>query len=176
MKHNRDKGVDYCVDHDAHVNDLHHQWIPKDPNGDPIFFVLPTEMQKQFDERLATCEAAWREGEPLAIAEAVTWTLHYRQPLKAWLEQAVFELAMDRRTKSQAARLKAAGKRLIRYQRVRDLREGGMTWEAAYARAGELLKCSDATAEEDYAAVKRDLKANRYGKYFNLKDKRYYGR
>jgi hypothetical protein len=175
MRQKRDKGLHVGVlDHDAHVNDLHHQWIPRDANGDPIFFVLPPKLQEQFDERLALCEAAWREGEPLAIAEAQTWTFIYRQPVKAWLEQAVVELAMSRRTKTQAARIKAAGKRLIRYQRVRDLHEAGMTWDAAHARAGELLKCSDATAKADYAAVKRDLKAGRYGKYFNLKDKRYY--
>jgi hypothetical protein len=187
--------MDDQLDHDAHVQDYRHQGIPRDANGVPIFLILPAALQAQLDEDLAQCEAAWREGEPLAVAEAVTLLRIHRQPNPMWLDQAVVELAIGRRTKGQATRHLEAMKRLVRYRTVRDLKircvtakDGSkiyervgpdeISWEEAHERAFELLKGTLAagsarTMKEHYGEVQRDLNEGRSGLYFNLKDRRY---
>lgn len=146
---------------------------------------------------MAACEAAWREGEPLAVAEAATWTHQYQQPIPAWLEQAIVELAMARRSDAQAKRHAESGLHLVRYMTVRDLKVGTpvgasapgqpgrytppavrMSWDEAREQAAELLAGTPAaggadTMKRSYDIVKRDLKARHAGKYFTLKDRRY---
>ena len=132
----------------------------------------------KFQREMRKCEAAWREGEPLAVAEAVTLTYFYRQPPQAWLEQAVVNLAIGGRTKQQAKRHLADNIKFFRFQAVRDLHASGYSWEVAYEIAAErLAKTSMAgsavTMKADYAKVMRDFKAKRFGKYFILRDKRF---
>ena len=136
---------------------------------------------------MSSCKAAWGEGEPLAVAEAETWAFLYRQPIPAWLERAVFDLAIGRRSKSQAKRLRNAAIQMARYSTVRDLKVGipGLydpitaetPWERIYAMASEGLAGSRAAGSADtmkkaYQNVRRDLKKGRGGKYFTLKDRR----
>jgi hypothetical protein len=64
--------------------------------------ILPAGMRANYKQQMMQCKAAWREGEPLAVAEAQTRTHIYQQTIPAWLERAVVELAMVRRTKQQA--------------------------------------------------------------------------
>jgi hypothetical protein len=163
-----------------------HRGIPRDEHGVPVLFVLPPAMRARYDEKLARCEAAWREGEPLAIAEAATLSSLHRQPIPKWLEQAIIELAAKRRTPAQAKRCEEARKDWIRYTVVRDLKLGipgiykpiaKLSWDDAYAEASRVLQGTPAAGEEStmkraYAAVRGDLGKGRHGKYFPLKDKR----
>jgi hypothetical protein len=173
------------------ADDDDHRGIPRDAKGDPIFLILPEGVRAKYQARMAACESAWREGEPLAVAEAVTRTHHHRQPIPAWLEQAVVELAMARRSDSQAKRHAESGLHLMRYMAVRDLKVGTpgqnrryippavrMSWEKAYEQAAEMLAGTAAAAEpatmkNSYQKVKRELKAGHSGQYFTLKDRRY---
>jgi hypothetical protein len=98
--------------------------IPHDANGDPIFLILPPVLRARYDEKMAQCESAWREGEPLAVAEAQELTCLYRQPIPVWLGEAVVQLAVKRRTKKQAKRHREAQKNFARYSLVRDLKVG----------------------------------------------------
>ena len=165
-----------------------HAGIPRDANGDPVFLILPPVMRARYDEKMAQCESAWREGESLAVAEAIVLACIYRQPISSWLADAVVQLAVRRRTKTQAKRHREAQKNFARYSLVRDLKVGipglygpddaGLTWPDAWNEASRLLegtlaKGDDDTIKRAYADVKRDLKAGRSGKYFTLKDWRY---
>jgi hypothetical protein len=165
-----------------------HRGIPRDADGNPIFLILPAKMRATLDRYLEQCEAAWREGEPLAVAEALTWIYLYRQPVPKWLEEAVVALAIGRRTKQQAKHLLEANIRVLRYQTVRDLKVGipgrygpsnaDRSWEETYEKAAEILRGtrvagSSATMKADYMQVRRDYRAGRHGKYFFLKDYRY---
>jgi hypothetical protein len=155
-----------------------HSGIPRDANGDPIFLILPPIMRVRYEEKMAQCEAAWRQGEPLAVAEAAELARIYRQPISAWLGEAAVELAIRRRTPAQAKRHLEAQKDLKtgipgHYEPAADL-----TWDEARAEAarmleGTLAKGDESTMKRAYDDVKRDLNAGRSGKYFVLKDWRY---
>jgi hypothetical protein len=170
------------------ASDDDHHGIPRDAEGAPVFLILPPTLQAQYEEQMRACEAAWRVGEPLAVAEATTCTHNYRQPIPKWLERAVVELVMRGRSDQQAQRYDKAQIRLMRYMAVRDLkfdisqgkarRFTNISWEETYERAAESLvqtsaAGSAATMKADYARVLCDLKAGHSGKYFNLKDRRY---
>src|SRR5262249_28931580 len=136
-----------------------HLGIPGDANGDPIFLILPVVMRKRYETKLAQCEAAWREGEPLAVAEAVVIAKIYRQPIPAWLADAVVELAVRYRTPAQAKRHREAQKDYERYSLVRDLKKGipglyepaiaNLSWEGARAEASRLLEGTFARGDDD---------------------------
>jgi hypothetical protein len=135
-------------------------------------------MRAKYQARMARCEAAWCEGEPLAVAEAATWTHLHRQPIPAWLADAIVELTVKGRTPAQAKRHQEAQKDLTRYRLVCALKEAGWSWLEAYARAsgmleGTLAKGDEETMARSYKAVKDDLKKGRWGEYFTLKDWRY---
>jgi hypothetical protein len=155
-----------------------HRGIPRDANNDPIFLILPDGVRAKYQARMAACESAWREGgDPLVAAEATSWTHTHRQPIPAWLEQAIVDLAMARRSGAQAKRHAESGLHLVRYMTVRDLKVG-MTWDEAHNKAAEMLAKTPAAGSADtmkssYAKVRRDLKARHAGKYFTLKDRRY---
>ena len=82
-----------------------HQGLPRDANGDPIFWILPQDIRVRYDHRMAACEKAWTQtGDPAAVGEAETWAFLHRQP---WLHDAVVQLATNRRTKAHANRVRA---------------------------------------------------------------------
>lgn len=185
MRQRRDKGPAK-----ADTSDDNPRAIPHDAKGVPIFLILPPGLRAKYEKQMEQCEAAWREGEQLAIAEAVTCTHIYRQPIPKWLEQAVVELAIGRRTAKQAKRYTEAEIRLQRYMTVRDLkldidfskgtvrRITDISWDGAYEKAAEMLAGTQAagsadTMKADYRRVQCDLKTGHSGKYFNLKDRRY---
>jgi hypothetical protein len=177
MRQKRDKAGSSEPSDDGHAG------IPDDENG---ILTLSAPDRVRYEERLAACAAAWREGESLAAAEAVVWVHLYRQSVPPWLADAVVELAIRRRTPAQAKRYEEARKDWIRYTVVRDLKLGvpgiygpiaKLSWEDAYAEASRVLKGTHAAGEEStmkraYAAVRGDLGKGRHGKYFPLKDKR----
>jgi hypothetical protein len=156
-----------------------HRDIPRDAQGNPIFLILPPAMRERYGSQMAQCEAAWRGGEPLAVAEAVVRSQLHPQPIPVWVADAVVELAVKRRTKKQAKRHLEAQKDLARFELVRDLKAANRTWPEAYAEASSMLAGTLAQGDDDtmsraYKAVKRDLKGRRFArKYFTLKDWRY---
>jgi hypothetical protein len=131
----------------------------------------------EFEAYMAMCEAAWRAGETLAVAEATRWSRQHQQPVPAWVDDAVFRLALRCRRPSTNKRLEDAQRQLIRYVAVRDLRQVGLkarpkkSWLWAYEEASDKLKGtfargSDETMKAAYNKVAGDLKAGRQGKYF----------
>jgi hypothetical protein len=172
--------VDYHLDHDAHVLDYRHQFIPRDADGNPVFLILPATWKAKLDEDLDICRAAWVASEPLAVAEAVTGLRIHRQPPPTWVEEAVIQLATNRRDARQAERYREARRHYLRFQYVQSLRADGLPLARAKKRAAELLEkigaaASASTVLASYKRVKRDFRAGRgLGKYiFYLKDRRY---
>jgi hypothetical protein len=173
MQQKRDKTRSQSAADDAH------RGIPRDAKGDPIFLILPPVMRARYDKQMAQCESAWRKGELLAVAEAAVRSQLYRQPIPAWLADAIVELAVKRRTPKQAKQYREAQKDLARYILVRDLKVGipghyepiaDLTWEEAYAEAscmleGTLAKGGEDTMKRAYEDVRNDLKAGHSGKY-----------
>ena len=138
--------------------------------GIPVFLTLPAGVQASYDRKMKSCEAGWRAtGDPWAVAEAHTLTLLHRQVPPAWLDDAVWALAVKRRTKAHAKRAQEAAIRLMRYEAVRDAHGlDGLSWEEAYEHATEILADTPAAAGPDtmrkvYATVKKHLKKGRWG-------------
>jgi hypothetical protein len=146
--------------------------VPRDAAGVPAFLILSGSERKWYDRVMRACEAGWREAEdPWAIAEAMTMTVLHRQVAPAWLDEAVWLLACERRTKKHAKRAQDAHVRFMRYQVVLNAQAGGKTWEEACEHAAKVLAGTPAAAEADtvwqsYKAVRKDLKAGRGGLYF----------
>jgi hypothetical protein len=118
-------------------------------------------------------------GDPWAVAEAMTLTTLHRQAPPAWLDDAVWALAVKRRTKLHAKRARQAHVRFMRYLAVRDAHHlDGLSWEDARVRAAEIYANNpDAAAEPDqmwkaYKRVKKDLRKGRGGLYFTPKEQR----
>jgi hypothetical protein len=157
-----------------------HPLIPRDANGDPVFLILPPGVQASYDRKMQNCEAGWRAtGDPWAVAEAHTLTTLHRQAPPAWLDDAVWALAVSRRTKAHAKRAREAAIRLMRYEAVRDAHHlDGLSWEEACAQATKVYADNpDVAAEPDrmwkaYKRVKKDLRKGRGGLYFTPKKQR----
>jgi hypothetical protein len=149
----------------------------EDAERSPRYRQLEPALEVSFLRKLRDCEIAWREtGEPLAVAEAMTWTFLYAQTPAEWLEEAVVTLAVGRRTPEQAERHREVMRHAERYCRVRDLRREGLTKDEALDRAAEELEAARATIEKSYAQVRKDFSTGiecAKAKYFPIKDKRY---
>jgi hypothetical protein len=156
-----DPSVDDC--------DEWHERIPRDADGFPVYFILPAERQAQYDERMAACEAGWRDTrDPAFVGEATFWGYAYRQPAPSWLSDAVMMLAIEWRGQAHAARRPRSIVRLQRYRAVCDARQRGLSWTRAYEDAVARLEGTDArgetaTMKDDYCTVQADLKAGRIG-------------
>ncbi|HEY1887783.1 MAG TPA: hypothetical protein VGG86_17330 [Roseiarcus sp.] len=146
--------------------------IPRDAAGNPIFLILSDADQQRYDRWMESCEAGWRETQdPFAITEAHTLTTIYRQVPPAWLDEAVFLLACNGRTKEDAKRALEARVRFQRYSAVRSAKARGLSWKKARDDAAAALAKTSAAGKpgtmwEAYKAVRRDIKAGRRGKYF----------
>jgi hypothetical protein len=150
--------------------------VSLDADGIPVFLTLPASVQASYDRKMRSCEAGWRAtGDPWAVAETHTLTLLHRQVPPTWLDDAVWSLAVKRRTKRHAKRAQEAAIRLMRYEIVRDAHQiYGLSWEDSYERATEVLADTPAAAEPDtmrkvYGKVKKHLKKGRWGLYFTPK-------
>ncbi|MFZ0065338.1 MAG: hypothetical protein WAK90_04135 [Pseudolabrys sp.] len=151
--------------------------IPRDAAGVPIFLILPDGVRESYEDKMATCRAGWMAtGDPLFVAEACTLAMIHRQPMPAWLDEAVYAVATQRRTKAHAKAAREAAARFERYCAVRDAHAlDGLSWESARSRAAEALAETPAavTAEtcwQSYKSVRRDLRADRGGLYANPKE------
>ena len=66
----------------------------KDADGNPIFLILLDGVRASYERRMAACEEAWpATGDPLVVSEALTWVFLHKQPVPAWLHDAVVKLA-----------------------------------------------------------------------------------
>lgn len=152
---------------------LKHQHIPRDAQGDPVFLILPKGLRARYDEWMGNLEAFWKATEdPIAVSEAHTLTLIYRQVSPLWLDEAIYRLADQRRSKNHPKRVREAVIRSSRYMAVRDAKKRGLTWPEAYEAAERSCASNSATAgtwetmRRAYMDVKADLKAGRGGLYF----------
>jgi hypothetical protein len=137
--------------------------------------LLPS-IRTRYEERLAHCRRAWDAAQdPLAVAEAITWTYHYHQPIEPWIEEAAVRALVKVRSKAEAKRYRNSMNDLDRYTFVRDAVAGGMTWEQAKQAAAEQLGVDTETVWKSYKRVRRQFRErqNRRFRYWTLKDVRY---
>jgi hypothetical protein len=137
-------------------------------------------VRAHFYERLEWNRRAWEEThDPLAVAEAITWTYHFRLPIEEWLEEAVVQVAIRTRSPERAKKHRADMANLQCYTMVRDFQKhDGLTWDEAKAQAVKCLAHLGRHLTKDgvwkaYQKVKRQLRAGHGGRYWNLKDIRY---
>jgi hypothetical protein len=153
--------------------------IPLDAGGVPVFLILPAVDQKWYDRHMKSCEAGWQATQdPFAVAEAQTLTFICRQVLPAWLDEAVWLLACKRRTKGFAKRAQESAIRFTRFSAVKAAHAQGMKWAKAKDHAETVLAGTDAAADagtiwKAYCAVRKDIKAGRFGRYFVPKPQRH---
>jgi hypothetical protein len=139
---------------------------------------LPPVIRAEYEKKLARCRNAWEATQdPLAAAEAITWMRCYRQipAEEAWIEVAVIQALIMVRGKAQAKRHREGTEDILRYTCVRDLHDGGMSWERAKQTAAEQLNVDEETLWKAYKRVKiqfRELLPSRF-RYWILKDRRY---
>jgi hypothetical protein len=151
----------------AALNPAHDERVP---------LVLPPGVQASYDRKMQSCEAGWREtGDPWAVAEAHTLTVLHRQSPPAWLDDAVWILAVNRRTATHAKGAHEAAIRFMRYEAVRDAHDlDGLSWDRACAHAVKVLAGTAAAAKfgrmwKSYKKVKRHLREGHGGRYFTPK-------
>jgi hypothetical protein len=150
-----------------------HPGMPRNADEVPIFFVLPPELQASYDKKMRRCERGWQTThDPAFVGEAQILTHFYRQPLPRWLTEVVaYMWAAKRRSKEHIARAFNARIRFMRYEAVQAAKRAGLSWDAAYAHAAELLAGTRAagrprTMKADYIEVKADLNDGRGARYF----------
>ena len=156
----------------ASETDDDHPGIPHDADGNPIFLILPPDMQAEYDRKLEMCRAGWQAtDDPAAPMEALVLAYCYRQPPQFWFVEAACMVMSKRRTKRYMTRRYNATIKWMRYEQVRHaVREEGLHWPQAYRRAAERLAKTTAKAEwpsmkADYDEVARDIKQGRGALY-----------
>jgi hypothetical protein len=117
-------------------------------------------------------------ADPRAIAEAQTWTFHYRAPIEPWLEEAVVQLAVQALSAEQIKKHRENMQHFERGSYVWDLHKGGLTWAqakaatvAAIERSGRYVTAG--TVWESYKKVLKDLRRGRNSVYRYFNDIRY---
>ena len=150
--------------------DTLHRDIPKDANGDPVYFILPDDMRASYERKLRKCERGWQAtSDPAFITEAEILRHLHRQVSPLWLAEANIKLHAERRTKDHVKRAIEAGIRWMRYDTLRTAKEHGLHWlqhraEAATRRAIEEKKraaelAGDAKAKDEKAEAERAAEA-----------------
>src|SRR2546430_17433339 len=82
-----------------------HRDIPKDANGDPIFFVMPDGVRASYERKLRQCEIGWlATDDPAFVTEAEILRHLHRQVSPLWLTEANIGPQAKRRTESHAKR------------------------------------------------------------------------
>jgi hypothetical protein len=136
-------------------------------------------IRTKYAERLACCRKAWEATQdPAALAEAITWTFHYRQPIEPWIEEAVVQVLIQVRSPKVAKRHHENIEHFWRWHCVRDAHAQGMTFDEAKAATVDILAklgrhVETGTIWGSYKKVQKDMRERRNGRYWNLKDKRY---
>jgi hypothetical protein len=168
------KDVSFCWT--RHGRDMRRQTKPRSS------LPLPPAIRKRFEERLTECRRTWEEtGDPLAVAEAISWVYFHRQTIPPWLEDAAIRSLARLRTDQQARRHREAMRHWGRWRWVKDGIEDGLTWDQAYDRAARML-AGDAEVDvesiresvrKSYQLVQRKVRSRRTGEFWFLKDRRY---
>jgi hypothetical protein len=139
-------------------------------------FLLPPAIRACYEEQLAHCQRVWETTQdPLAVAEAITWTHHYRQPIEPWVEEAAVRALARVRSKAQTRRHRDNMRDFDRYCFIRDAVDGGMTWDRAKKAASKKFRVDIETVWSSYKRIKRQFRerqTNRF-RYWVLKDIRY---
>jgi hypothetical protein len=125
--------------------------VPRDAKGDPLYLIFVGCELANFERKMKSLEAGWREtGDPLIVQEATTLIRIYRQTLPPWLDEAVFDLTNKIRTKAHAKRAYEAHVRFKRYRAVADGNKlDKLTWTEAYDQAARVLADTPAAGDPD---------------------------
>jgi hypothetical protein len=145
-----------------------YEHIPRDAAGDPVFLILPDGVREYYESKMAACEAGWRETkDPLFVDEAIVWMTNYRQVPPLWFDKAVHDVCVEHRTPEHARRAREAAAHFERFGAVvHAKRREGLTWDAAYARAAELVADAvEETCRNSYQRVNRHVKQGLAGLY-----------
>jgi len=155
---------------------------------------LHLPIRTRHEERLAHLRRVWETtGDPLAVAEAITLTHHYRQPIEPWIEEAAIRALVKVRSKAQAKRYRDGMIDLDRYTFIRDGVDGGFrqeipedggkvrvlsipaTWEQAKQAAAEHFGIDEETVWKSYKRIRRQFRERQTSRfrYWTLKDARY---
>ena len=139
---------------------------------------------RRCEERLATCERAWRESSlGLIVVDAVEICASYGRPPPRWVIEAVASLADAGMTQSEKNRRQQDTIDLMRWEAVKELRERrkelyhqmgddrGHTWDNAYAAVSEMLERTPAACGEDavktsYKYVEREMREGRGARFY----------
>jgi hypothetical protein len=117
-----------------------HNNIPRDSDGQPIFFILPPGVRTTYERRLLHCERGWSAtNDPAFIAEALIWTYLHRQPNPRWLMKATVTLALGHRTKTHGNRALEQHIHWLRFETVRAAKGHGLRWLQAGVDNGTKL-------------------------------------
>lgn len=170
------------------ASDDRYRDIPRGADGLPIFFILETDVQRDFDAKLARCELGWNaDRHPGWVKQAQIWVAIFRQPPPLWLSEAVIAVCERRQDeykgKGPVGRAIQAAIRLMRYRAMlavtpvgpaSDVKTGRLvTWPdireyAAQNLAGGPAQGKASTVKADYERVKNDFKHGRGGLYLTL--------
>ena len=172
--------------HPAVLSPEEQAWADHEPRH---AIVLTPELQASYLRKLAVLRRNWEARHDQAtLAEAITLTTHFRQPIELWLEQAAVPALANTRSDDTKNQYKLNLKHFERWRFVRDLKGEYITDAAGRTRwiekrkpsldkAIELvaneLKVSFETVKRSYKKVQKDMKAGRNAKYFIMKDYRY---
>jgi hypothetical protein len=140
------------------------------------YLELPPNIRAGYEKRLMQCRRAWETTQdPLAVAEATTWTFHYHQPIEEWLEAAIVQVAIKARTPEQAKQHRANTNHIDRFTFMRDAMASGMKWDRAKDAVATKLDVDTETVSKSYKRIRiqlRDRDPDRF-RYWTLKDVRY---
>jgi hypothetical protein len=146
-------------------------------------FLLPREIRVSYERHLAACRRAWEATQdPLAVAEAITWAHHFRQPIEIWIEEAAVRALVRVRSKASHRKHRENMLHFERWRTVRDLVESGQC-ESVEEAVGETVTIleqlgrvvDEETVKRFYKKVRRDMLAQRGDRYFYLKADARYG-
>jgi hypothetical protein len=144
-----------------------HRDIPKDANGDPIFFVLPDGVKASYERTLRSAKDAWcTTGDPGALRQAAVFIKHHRQPMPDWFFDAIMTLTTNLRSDSDVQRANDNATHSQRYQVVRDQIADAATAgvklavDKASGRAADRFRTLGSTEDlkRSYYKVKKALK------------------
>ena len=157
--------------------------IPHAVTDRPIFTELSPDEEQEFLRKQADYEAAYRNGEPLALFHALAHAWWSRQTVPGWLVPAIGNALMRTRTDKEAERERELMRQVRRYACVESLRRERhptdarrkLPKDAALDLAVKLLRGEPAGGatrgriEESYDEVRKSLeREGRESRFFYL--------
>jgi hypothetical protein len=133
--------------------------------------LLAAYQQERYDRYMRRCQQGWEATHDPAFAVEAQVAIDFEQrPPPPWLSEAIYDLAMERRSKEHVTRAQHALVRRKRYEAVCDAKLAGMSWKAAYAHAAKALAETRARGSADsmkaaYIEVAEDIREGRADLY-----------